>query len=76
MKCSVQGCPGNYARQFIIHTVKKSSNGDLLVFDNVPAEVCDVCSDTVFTPDTVRHLEGLIHQKNKPNRLAPVYEYA
>lgn len=74
MKCSVKGCPGQYEHQAILHTVHKGA--DIFVFQNVPAEVCSVCTDTVLAPETVRHLDELLRRKGKPERLAPVYEYA
>lgn len=73
MKCSIQGCPGHYERRFIVHTVKK--NNKVLVFEDVPAEVCDVCSDTLLDADTVRHLENLINRGAEPKSHAPVYAY-
>jgi YgiT-type zinc finger domain-containing protein len=74
MKCSVQGCPGEYQERLIVHTVKHVD--EVFVFENVPAEVCDVCSDTLLAPTTVLHLEDLLRLKNKPEKFAPVYEYA
>lgn len=74
MKCSVQGCPGNYEQRLIVHMVKRGE--DVLVFEQVPAEVCDVCSDTVLTPNTIRHLEELMQQPMEPHKHAPVFVYA
>jgi HTH-type transcriptional regulator / antitoxin MqsA len=74
MKCSIQGCPGHYETKLIVHTVKQG--GRVLVFENVPAEICDVCSDTLLTPETIRHLERLMRQDPKPQKQAPVYAYA
>jgi len=74
MKCSIQGCPGQYEPRPIVHTVKRG--GDILVFENVPAEVCNVCSDMLLAPETVRHLEELVREPAEPGKHAPVYEYA
>ncbi len=74
MKCSIQGCPGEYEGKMIVHTVQKK--GQVLVFEHVPAEVCSVCGDTILTPDTVRHIESLLKEKTKPERMIPLYEYA
>jgi YgiT-type zinc finger domain-containing protein len=71
MKCSIKGCPGEYVVRRIVHTVRK--DGRLLVFENVPAEVCDVCSDTLLSPETVRRIEALIEQEAEPQSHAPVY---
>jgi len=74
MKCTIQGCPGHYEPNFIIHTIQHGAN--VLVFENVPAEICDVCSDTILAPDTIRHLEHLMERQTKPARHAPVFAYA
>jgi YgiT-type zinc finger domain-containing protein len=74
MKCSIQGCPGEYEHRFIVHTVKHGS--EVFVFENVPAEVCDVCSDVLLEPETIRHIEELMRKKQKPSKIAPVYTYS
>lgn len=74
MKCSIQGCPGEYEDKMIVHTVQKK--GQVFVFEHVPAEVCSVCGDTILTSDTVRHIESLLKEKTKPQRMIPLYEYA
>jgi len=73
MKCTVDGCPGEYEARLIVHTLKKGE--DILVFQDVPAEVCCVCSDTLLTPETVTHLEELMRANPKPSKFAPLYEY-
>ena len=73
MKCSIQGCPGVYESRLIVHTVKRGS--DVLVFEDVPAEVCDVCSDMLLAPETVRHLEQLMQRHEAPGKHAPVFAY-
>jgi len=73
MKCSIVGCPGEYETKSIVHTVKRAA--DVLVFENVPAEVCGVCSDILLSPETVRHLEEMMRHRPKPERFAPRYEY-
>ncbi len=74
MKCNIQNCSGNYEHKHVIHTVKYK--GQVLVFENVPAEVCDLCSDTLLTPETLRHIEKIIQEHTQPKKHAPVYEYA
>ncbi len=74
MRCSIKGCPGEYDVRTIVHTVKRGE--DILVFKNVPAEVCAVCSDTLLSPETVRHLEEMMRHKPKPEKFAALYEYA
>ena len=74
MKCSIQGCPGEYEERTIVHTFRRGE--DVFVFEQVPAEVCSVCGDTLLTPDTVRHLEKLLIEKPRPDRLVPLIKYA
>jgi YgiT-type zinc finger domain-containing protein len=71
MKCSIQGCPGEYVPRRIVHTIQ--SDGKLLIFDNVPAEVCDICSDTLLSPESIRQMESVIQDKIEPQAHAPVF---
>ena len=73
MKCSIQGCTGEYEHRRIVHTVKRGEN--IIVFANIPAEVCNVCSDTLLAPDTIQHLEKLMRSQEEPEKYAPVYAY-
>ena len=74
MKCSVEGCPGEYENQKIIHKV--CHHGKVMVINHVPAEVCSVCGDVLFPPSTVRHIEILLQTKSQPVQTVPMYEYA
>ncbi len=74
MNCTIVGCPGMYeARETVcIERVR----GQLIVIEHVPVDVCDVCGDVLFRPETVRHLETLRHTDAPPARTVPLYEYA
>ena len=74
MKCSIEGCPGEYEERQIIHTVRY--RGQVIVIDRVPAEVCSVCGDVLLKPDTVRQIEELLRAATEPARTVPLYEYA
>lgn len=74
MNCSIQGCPGEYEKREIVHTVR--FRGEIIVFDRVPAEVCSVCGDTLLAPETVRRIESLLKAKRRPSKSAPVFEFA
>jgi YgiT-type zinc finger domain-containing protein len=74
MKCSIENCPGEYESKTVIHTVR--SKGRILVIDHVPAEVCVVCGDVLFTPQTVRRIENLLADLPKPAQSVPLFEYA
>ena len=47
-----------------------------MVIDHVPAEVCNVCGDVLFAPETVRRIEALLKATPPPNRNVPIYESA
>lgn len=73
MKCTIEGCPGDYEDRRIAHLVRRE--GRAVVIDNVPAEVCDVCGDVLLGPETVRHIERLLQRKDKPDSTVPLFEY-
>ena len=74
MKCTIQGCPGEYEARTIVHTVKRQ--GEVIVIDHVPAEVCSVCGDVLLAPETVRRIEAILRATHPPNRNVPLYEFA
>ncbi len=74
MKCTIQGCSGEYESRTIVHTVKH--RGEVIVIDHVPAEVCGVCGDVLLAPETVRRLENLLKTDAQPVRNVPLYEFA
>ncbi len=74
MKCTIQGCPGEYESRSIVHTVKYL--GEVIVIDHVPAEVCTFCGDVLLTPETVRRIESLLKTQGRPARNVPLYEFA
>jgi YgiT-type zinc finger domain-containing protein len=74
MKCSIEGCPGEYEERLIVHTVRHQ--GQVVVIDHVPAEICSVCGDVLLRPETVRRIETLLSTEPFPARRVPLYEYA
>ena len=73
MKCTLQGCVGEYEARTVTHTVR--AEGELVVVDHVPASVCAICGDVLFDPQTVRQIEKLLKTRSTPTRTVPVYEY-
>ena len=74
MKCSLRDCPGDYEERRIVQTER---HGDrIIVINDVPAQVCDICGDVLLTVDTVRRIEEIVREAGTPDRMAPVYEYA
>jgi YgiT-type zinc finger domain-containing protein len=74
MRCSIQGCPGEYEARSVVHTVRR--RGEVLVIDHVPAEVCGVCGDVLLSPETIRRLEALLETPAPPARSVPLCEFA
>jgi len=74
MKCTIQGCPGEYEARTVVHTVRH--HGEVVVIDHVPAEVCAVCGDVLLTPETVRRIEALLRNDPAPARTVPLLEFA
>ena len=74
MKCSIEGCPGEYEQREVVHTVHQGSR--IIVIDHVPAEVCTICGDVLFTPETVRKIEILRDTFEPPIRTVPLYDFA
>ena len=74
MRCSLEGCPGEYEGRKIVHTVRHK--GQVTVIDHVPADVCSMCGDVLLTPETVRRMEVLLQQVTQPAASVPLYEYA
>ena len=74
MKCSIEGCPGEYEERQIVHTVRY--HDQVIVIDHVPAEVCSICGDVLLKPETVRRIETLLRTTTLPAGTVPLYEYA
>ena len=74
MKCSIDGCPGEYETAKVMHTVRH--HGQVTVIDHVSADVCSVCGDVLLAPDTVRRIEALLEKKRRPASTVPLYEFA
>jgi YgiT-type zinc finger domain-containing protein len=69
----VGGCPGTEELTPLVYTARRQ--GQLIVFRNVPAWVCNFCGDTVFMPDTSQLLEQLIEAPGEPVGLVPLHEF-
>ena len=74
MRCSIEGCPGEYEQREGVHTVRQGNR--IMVIDHVPAEVCTICGDVLFTPETVRKIEILRRTIEPPTRTVPLYDFA
>jgi len=74
MNCTNAGCAGQYEARKVLHTVRHQ--GKVVVIEDVPAEVCAVCGDVLFAPETVRHIERLLATSKRPAKRAALYAYA
>ena len=74
MKCSIDGCPGEYGTGNVMHMVRH--RGQVVVIDRVPADVCSVCGDVLLRPETIRRIEALLQNRHQPVRTVPLYEFA
>lgn len=74
MRCSIGGCPGEHEECTVVHTVRHQ--GEIVVIDGVPAQVCSVCGDILLKPETVRRIEELLETRAAPASTAPLYQYA
>lgn len=62
MRCNIEDCPGEYEHREVVHTVRQGKR--IIVIDHVPAEVCNICGDVLFTPDTVSGIEAQRREKH------------
>jgi len=74
VRCSINGCPGDYEEREVLHTVRH--HGEIRVIDHVPAEVCNVCGDTLLTPETVRGIERILREDPSTDRTVPLVEFS
>ena len=73
MKCCIERCPGEFEAKDITHTVRRE--GEVIVIDHVPAEVCSFCGDVLLNLDTVRRIENLLEGDRRPSATVPLYEF-
>jgi YgiT-type zinc finger domain-containing protein len=69
-----RGCSGTYEERLITRAFRRGD--DVVVLDSIPAEVCDICGDTLLAPDTARHIEQVLKTRGVPTRTVPLYVYA
>ncbi len=76
MKCSINGCQGEYEHKLVTLTVRH--RGELVVIGHVPAEVCNVCGDQLFEPETNHRIDQLLEHpaETEPTPSVPLYDYA
>ena len=75
MQCTMAGGPGRYEARKTV--VVERVQSQLMVSEQVPVAVCDVCGDGLLHPETVRHVEALRHTATAttPQRMVPLDAY-
>ena len=73
MKCTVTGCSGEYRERFITQVFDR--HGQVIVVEDIPAQVCDVCGDTLLVPEVVEGLVKIDATGKEPVKFVPVFEY-
>ena len=69
MKCDL--CPGQYVDKLTVVPLKRG--GRTVVVEDVPARVCDICGDRLYSESTFSRLFALIEQD--PPGVAPAYRF-
>ncbi len=73
MNCSIAACTGEYEQREVVRALRQGDR--IIVVAHIPAEVCDVCGDVLFTPETIERLEAIRHTTAVPSRSVPLYEF-
>lgn len=73
MKYRITGCPGEYEHREVVRAIRQGDQ--IIVVAHIPAEVCDVCGDVLFTPETIERLEALRQTVTTPVSTVPLYEF-
>ncbi|MCY3544122.1 MAG: YgiT-type zinc finger protein [Chloroflexota bacterium] len=73
MDCTIPGCTGKYESQYIVHTYRHGER--IVLFDNVPAEVCATCGDTLLSSIAMQRIENMLRNGSKPTGVVPLYDF-
>jgi YgiT-type zinc finger domain-containing protein len=71
--CYSQGCPGEYHEEQVVRAMR--FQGRVIVVEDIPAEVCDLCGSTLFAPDVIQTLDQLVRNPKEPSDTVPLYRY-
>ena len=69
MKCDL--CPGHYVEKRTVVSFRRQ--GRTVVVEDVPALVCDICGDTLYSEATFRRVYELL--EDEPQDAAPLYRF-
>lgn len=62
---------GKYEERTVLYTAKRQ--GEPILIEDVPALVCPVCGDTLFTAQTIKRIERMKEALPVPTKQAPVF---
>ncbi len=71
MTCRIDVQHGDYEQRTVTYTAKLHDQP--LIIEDVPALVCPLCGDTLFTAQTLKRIEGMKESLPAPIRQAPVF---
>lgn len=75
-KCRSCLCADTFEERTVSQPLK--FNGQIVIFENVPALVCSQCGEVLLRPEIVRRMEELGRGERPPSRMdqVPVYDLA
>lgn len=74
MNCDL--CSSRTTEQTVTYTIQLDDK--LIVVEHVPARVCILCGERLYSPDTVERLQKTVWEKRSPSRMiqTAVYDFA
>jgi YgiT-type zinc finger domain-containing protein len=74
MKCTILGCPGEYEHRLVTKSFKHKTQ--IIVLDEIPADICSVCGDVLIHPETFNRIQTMLTNGHDPDGSVPMYKYA
>lgn len=56
-------------------TVNRDWGGNIVIFRNVPAQICKKCGEAYFSLEAMKEMENVLVKKTKPESLVKVPVY-
>ena len=72
--CGIDGCLGEYEARLLPHTAR--IEGQVIVIDNVPTEVCSECGNVLLKTETISRLEELLDTTSDRSETGSHREFA
>ena len=73
-KCPL--CGGKLVNKMVTHP--QEYKGEIVILENVPAEVCRQCGEVLLRPEVLEQVQKIVWERKAPQRTAhvPVYDLA